>query len=205
MSYQLVRTGIEDLVPMKRTGNPEDHVSAIIRYMCLELGHFSGDSDIEEHEVVGRQTRWELGSAFEEAVRSGLAERYRKSDPHRYIVPGELESDGIIGSPDLLDMTEPSIVEVKLTWLSARHDPEGEKFWKYWVQLKAYCFMAGIQAGELHVCHIQGDYRERRYPIYNVWRPIGGKFRWSDLEENWQMLLSHREEMKRRSREDRGL
>lgn len=196
VEYELVRTGVRDLVPMHRTGDPNDHISAIIRSLCVKLGHFEVDEDETPEEVTGRETRWELGSAFEEAIRVGLRERWAQSNPDRYIVIGEVEHDDLIGSPDILDTEAPAIIEVKLTWLSANHEPDSIKFWKYWVQLMAYCRMTGIQAAELHVCHVLGDYRQRRYPIYNVWAPKGGFFPWSTLEQNWRMLKSHREAMR---------
>ena len=192
MSYELLRSGIGDLVPMERTGDPRSHVSACIRSLCVKLGHFEteDEEDMDDEAKAARQTRWEMGSAFEEAVRGGLARRYQQSDPDRYVVPGELVLDGLIGSPDLVDCYTETVIEIKLTWMSSRHHPESAKFWKYWVQLMEYVHMLGWKRGELHVCHIMGDYRENRSPIYNVWGPEGGKFERIHLIENHRMLLS---------------
>lgn len=197
MAYELLRTGIDDLVPMHRTGDPRCHISAIIRSLCVKLGHFEveDEEDMDDEAKKARQTRWELGSAFEEAVRGGLANRHQQSDPGRYVVPGELAKDGLIGSPDLVDCYENKVIEIKLTWLSSRHHPESDKFWKYWVQLMEYVHMIGWKRGELHVCHVMGDYRENRNPVYNVWIPEGGEFPKQDLIENHRMLVSEHRRM----------
>jgi hypothetical protein len=186
MTPTLMATGIPELLPMKRGGEPHRHVSVIIRSLCLRLGHFAGS---ESNPEEGRdQTRLELGCAFEDAVARALADRYAADMPGRYCRIGEIEKDGLLGTPDLLDLEAWAVAEIKLTWMSARHDPESEKFWKYWVQLKAYCHMLETQVGHLHVCHINGDYRTNRGPVYNVWR---AEFTKSELAENWRMLLTH--------------
>lgn len=190
MDLQLVATGIADLLPMDRSGDPRSHVSAIIRSLCLRLGHFAGD---ENNPEAGRnQTRLELGSAFEDAVGHALARRYVKSDPERFVLPGELSKDGLLGTPDLLDVTDWAVIEIKLTWISSRHEPDSVKFWKYWVQLMAYCYMCETLIGRLHVCHLNGDYRASRDPEYNVWE---ARFTKRELVENWRMLITHQQAM----------
>lgn len=187
---ELVAQGLPELLPMIRTGDPESHVSAIIRSLCLRLGHFAeeDESSMTQEERASRTTRWELGSAFENAVAAGLVRRTAKSDPDRYQIIGELEDDGLIGTPDLVDLEEGSIIEIKLTWLSARHTVDSEKFWKYWVQLMAYIKMLAVsRIGYLHVAHVNGDYRNSG-PIYNIWRE---EFTQQQLDENWRMLKSH--------------
>jgi hypothetical protein len=172
----------------------------------LKLGHFEDEdsSSMTDDAKSVRQTRWELGSAFEEAVRHGLARRYSQDEPDKYMVIGELEDDGLIGSPDLADLTEPAVHEIKLTWMSNRRGPEDEKFWKYLVQLKAYVRMfKQSRVGYLHVCFLNGDYSYRggnSGPDYRVWR---AEFTQQELDENWRMLQIEgrqlREEAKRGS------
>lgn len=189
MNITLVRSGIPELMPMQRSGDPASHVSYIIRSLCIRMGHFKPS----DPDAAPRQTLWELGSAFELAVIRGLAERYAMNDPHKYCSPGEMELDGLIGTMDLFELTpEPAVHEMKLTKLSANHDPESDKFWKYWVQLKAYCRMAEVQHGYLHVCHINGNYRDIP-EVYNVWHC---KFTKQELMENWRMLTSHAAELR---------
>lgn len=188
MNPHIIRTGIAELLPMARSGDPARHVSAIIRSLCLRLGHFGDTGPITDF------TRVELGSAFENAVAAGLARRYALADS-RYVVPGELELDGLIGTPDLLDTVDLRVIEIKLTWISSRHDAESEKFWKYWVQAKAYCHMMDWREAELHIGHISGNYKDQRSPIYNVWHDT---FSNKELNENWRMLISHGEQLRER-------
>jgi hypothetical protein len=196
MNPRIVASGIGDLLPMERSGEPHRHVSAIIRSLCIALGHFEDDAkgkgtDNAKGEGPD-QTRMELGSAFEDALASALADRYARSDPDRYVRPGPLEKDGLIGNMDLLDVTDWAVIEIKLTWISSRHPADSEKFWKYWVQLKAYCTLVGTRLGRLHVCHINGDYKGSRGPVYNVWED---EFSEQELAENWRMLVTQSEAM----------
>lgn len=138
---------------------------------------------------------FEFGSSFEDAVASALAERWAKQFPDRYVRPGEFERDGLHGNPDLLDMEEQAIVEIKLTWMSARHDPESVKFWKYWTQAVSYAAMVGWLKIYLHVGHINGDYSRDTLgpnPIYNVWQATITE---QEREATWLMIRKHRKSM----------
>lgn len=189
---RIIREGIPDLVPMLHR-SPGTHVSQLIHSLCLLLGHYAdthqqSDSDPADDSHT-HATRLQLGCALETAI----ANRYSQSDPNRYVQPGELTLDSLHGTPDLLDTLDWACEEIKLTWMSSRHgdDPDSQKFWKYWVQLKAYCQMIETRVGRLHVCFINGDYKQSG-PIYRVWEVV---FSIQDLAENWQMLKSHELEM----------
>jgi len=182
MAFKLVATGLPDLVPMDRSEGR--HVSAAIRRLCIKFGHFD-DSPFPDD-----KTRMELGSAFEDGLADFLARRIVASNPERYIRIGEQVLDGIYGTPDILDLETMTIIEVKLTWLSTKNDPDGKKFWKYWTQIKAYCHMLGIRRGQLWICHINGDYRGSG-PIMNVWEPDAGEFSEDELRTNWSMIRAY--------------
>jgi hypothetical protein len=173
---------------MIRTGDPRRHVSFVIRKLCLALGHF------EDTGAPPSISLMEMGSSFEDTVARSLAARWASStDPAlrgRYVQPGELELDGLIGTPDLFDTIDNVMIEVKLTKISSRNDIESTKFWKYWVQLMAYCHMMGTRTGRLHIGHINGDYSRTAGPdvIYNVWEDT---FSPRQLADNWRMLVSH--------------
>ena len=131
----------------------------------------------------------ELGCALEHAI----AERYEQDEPGRYLAIGELALDGVTGTPDLVDLVDNAVIEIKLTWSSGsleRNPPDSQKFWRYWVQLMSYCKMYGTNTGRLHVCHINGDYAENRFPIYRVWER---KFTDEELATNWRMILTNAE------------
>ena len=54
----------------------------------------------------------------------------------------------------------------------------------------AYCTLTGTRHGQLHVCHINGDYRENRLPDY---RAYDVQFTDTELAENWRMLVTNGE------------
>ena len=161
------------------------HVSHAIRKLCIQLGHFDDLPLPEDRSLL------EIGSAFEDLLASSLAARVMTHEPDRYIRPGEQEHEGIFGTPDMIDLTDMAVIEVKFTKLSTKHDPESPKFWKYWRQIQAYCYMMGLTRGRLHIMHINGDYKfgtPGSMPTYRVWEPDGGEFTQSELESNWAMI-----------------
>jgi len=62
----------------------------------------------------------------------------------------------------------------------------GQKFWRFWCQVMAYCYMMGVDLGRLHICFIQGNYRDIQDPIYKVFER---RFEESELVGNWSMLM----------------
>lgn len=191
----LVKSGIEEILPMVRGGTPVNHVSFVVSDLCIRMGHLQpqGGGDVSP----GRQTYWELGTSFEEGIVLGLTamgrvSRVMQSDPERYVRPGELELDGIHGNPDLLDLLESRVIEIKLTKISSRHDPQSEKFWKYWAQAKCYARMIGWTSVDLHVGHINADYSGGIDPHYNVWR---WDFTQQELDDHWRVIRNHAERL----------
>lgn len=180
---KLIRTGIPQLLPIEDR-EPGLHISGIISSLCVQLGHYPPKDEWSESDI----TRMQLGCALEDT----LALRWTQEYPDRYIQLGGLEVDGLHGTPDFYDVVDNAIEEVKLTWMSSRHEPDSEKFWRYWVQIKAYCHMLGTRVGRLHVCHAMGNYKfdEEGGPQYNVWERT---FSNQELDENWRMLKSHGE------------
>lgn len=186
-NIRLIREGVPNLLPMTNR-SPGKHVSHIIHSLCVNLGHYVPDD-------APNTVRFELGNALEHAV----IDRYTLDDPDRYIRPGEFEVDGVHGTPDLLDLYDEAVEECKLTWLSTKHEVDSQKFWHYWVQLRAYCYMVGLTMGDgwsigrLHVCFVNGNYKygdDGSGPVYKVWEC---RFTKEELEKNWRMLLKHSE------------
>jgi hypothetical protein len=104
--------------------------------------------------------------------------------------PGEVELDGIIGSPDgiaddplgKLDMVDE---EYKLTWRSSRRPIEDN--WYYMTQFMGYCKMLGTTVTVAKVLYIAGDYRGSG-PQYKVYRI---EYEQRELDRNWNYLLAH--------------
>lgn len=178
MTFTLVSSTMPDLLPMRGRSSGR-HVSHVIHDLCIRLGYFEDGKEL--------QTAWaQLGCALEWAV----IERYQEHYPDRYVQIGELERDGVYGTPDLFDTEEGAVVEIKLSWMSAKHDADSVKYWRYWMQVRAYCYMMGVNVGYLHVCHVNGNYKwsEGGGPIYKVWR---GEWSDAELEETWETIRRH--------------
>lgn len=180
----LLYEGMPELSPMLHRSSGL-HVSEIITSLAIIHGYLDKDRELS--------TTWaELGNALEHAV----VERYKIHDPGRYQRVGELQKDGISGTPDLIDTIDWAVDEIKLPWASSNWDIEDPKFWRYWAQVKAYCWMLPTQIGRLHLCHINGDYKwsEGAGPVYRVWEQ---RFTKEELAENWMVLKTHGDRMLR--------
>jgi hypothetical protein len=155
------------------------HVSTLIKAICAQL----------EPERFGGEMDWnkiELGFSVERAIERAWAER--RIDVVRL---GEIEKDGIAGSPDGLSVEAGELVieEIKCTWMSNRDCPEGKKFWHWLAQIKAYCYLADTLRARLHVLFVNGDYAQHREPTYCSWDL---HFHQGELDENWMMLRNQK-------------
>jgi len=130
-----------------------------------------------------------LGSALEHAI----AYFYFKRFPGRYLhQPGEYTVDYIHGNPDLIDCEFPAVEEIKLTWASATHDILSDQYWHYWVQVKTYCYMVGLNTGRLHIVNITGGGEFGFGPAYRVWEWV---FTDEELKQNWAMMVNNRDKV----------
>jgi hypothetical protein len=172
---KLIRDVMPNLLPMVRT--PGTHVSALIHEICLTLGHYKDDGG------EPNMARMELGNCFEHA----LIQRLELDDPDRYVRIGEIECEGLYGTPDLIDVIDECDDEVKCTFMSSKNGPGSEKFYKYETQLKAYLYMLGWNKGRLHVLFVKGDYTwtPAGEPQYRQWEYI---FSQAELDANWSTL-----------------
>ncbi len=161
-----------NLLPMRNRSRGV-HVSSIISQICVDQGIFEKGREIDRGQA-------ELGNALEFAI----TRRLEMTRPGRYTSVGEIEKDGIFATPDLIDHSAGEDNEIKLTWMSSNHDPGGEKYWRYWAQIKAYCYMLGIDKGRLSICHIMGDWKGCK-TAYREW---GQEFTRNELVENWVRL-----------------
>lgn len=187
MAPRLVDRELMELFRQERS--PGHHVSTAI-YNVMEFLY--PDRFGKKEEGKGwNQDRLDLGNAVEHALCNALADAH----PDRFARPGELTFDGITGTPDLWDVTDWCTCEIKLTWASAKRaaDIEDPWFWRYWAQLKAYCYMAGQNMGRLIIYFINGDYsydKDTSGPCGLMWED-----EWSEdeLAENWAMIKANLE------------
>lgn len=125
------------------------------------------------------------GFLWERSLSQAFASSVTNGD---WVRPGEWHLDGIIGSPDLLDLPRWRVIETKCTWKSSRRlDALEKNFWVWLVQIKGYCRMVGTQEALLLAFHINGDYRGSG-PLV---RAIELKFTQNEIEQNWRMITNH--------------
>jgi hypothetical protein len=102
--------------------------------------------------------------------------------------PGEWECDGIVGSPDGLDVVNWRVVELKFRWMSSNKFDALEKwFWLELVQVKGYCKMVSTLEAELWVFFVNGDYRPPRPTV----RGVLLEFNQQEIDESWAMITQH--------------
>lgn len=150
------------------------HVSSIINAIAVNIGRRDNDfsrADLDAFAVLGR--------IFEHVLAQTILR------PPRYVRPGELECDGIIGSPDAVDTEDPAVVEIKVTWKSSLRCIED--FREYWWQIKSYCWMLGVTRARLYVLYVCGDWR----PPVPQWRCWEVTFTDLELRENWMMMVNN--------------
>jgi hypothetical protein len=153
------------------------------------------------------QLRFEAGFTFERVLELAFADR--RLDIVRI---GEVELDGVIGSPDgvILEPNGAALTdEYKWTWRSSRGTPwpcEDHEFikegcdqcvhvwgkkhlWYIW-QLKSYTKMLGLTGGILRVFFVNGDYSTMS-PQYRSWR-----FEWTEeeLAQHWLGVIKQGKE-----------
>jgi hypothetical protein len=157
---RLIETRIPELLPMLDRSKGV-HISDIIHRLSVAAGRYRARTAVEAKGEFSDDVRlrMELECALEHAIVARFAAQY----PDRFVQPGELEDDGLYGTPDLLDVETLTVDEVKLTWMSSREPDsergDSEKLWGYWVQVMAYCRMLRTRLGRLRVVFVNGNYR----------------------------------------------
>lgn len=151
------------------------HVSQIIHHIMVtsglaEANDFTED-DLGMFAIIGRLWEQMLADVM-----------FR---PPRYQRPGEIEVDGIYGSPDAVDCEDGCLMEFKVTWKSSSRAIES--FFKYMLQVKAYCYMLGLTRVRLYVFFVCGNWKP---PIPQV---KGWEIEFSphELKDNWRMLVQN--------------
>lgn len=161
------------------------HLSDIAKYIEYKMGYMKRSKGVEDWDM---ELAAEVGFLWEDVLSRAFADRYAAR-------VGEVELDGIVGSPDGLSPNDPlgqePLVneEYKATWRSVRKTPTDIWYWE--TQFKSYCHMLGVNVTVARVLYLMGDYKGSG-PLYRVFRMEFTPF---DLRENWKMILDHRDEM----------
>lgn len=124
---------------------------------------------------------------------------------------GEVERDGIVGSPDGIGMdweeeevkgamegrdgsgmVEPVVLyEYKATWKSCKNPPDAN--WLWMAQVKSYLWMLGLRVAIMPIAYLVGDWRGSG-PVYREARLRFGE---DELRKNWEMVVKFKEEEER--------
>ena len=170
------------------------HVSDIIRDIsnrAIHKGQRKRFDDLNPAELRMMGTYVHLGFAWEDMIRTALVRMYRQ-DTSRFIDPGEQELDGIYGTPDWFDTADWILEEFKCTWKSSYQGLNGERFWEWLVQVKAYAWMMNVTKARLRVYFVNGDYRGSGPSLATFLL----EFTSEELMKNWEMLTSHASTMR---------
>lgn len=153
--------------------------------------------------------KMEMGLRFEEMLETALRKSVFGRRPGEYFTEHAADcalrrvvldhgltcpcGAGVAYSPDYLFKVgdEVELGEFKLTWYSSKGAPEiPEKFDKWFVQMKAYCYHLGLTTARLYVFFVNGTYPKGGPPSPELrsWR---AEFRERELVSNWLMLVRH--------------
>lgn len=157
---------------------PGLHLSDVIKSILdtTEPGKYSGPID---------PLYTDPGFTFERLLETAWTSRLVN-----IVRPGEFERDGIICSPDGIDINDPhrpELIEIKITEMSSVDCPLDPKFRKWLWQMGAYCHVCGLTSARLHALFLRGDYKKKRRE-YGVWR-----ITWTleELDSVWSMIIGH--------------
>lgn len=197
---------LRDLVAIREQSTTRTegcHVSAIVNQMMKKLDPKRYDRVQSQRD---RENWQETGFLWEDILASAFASAAAENTHGGGVVrfrPGELEKDGIIGSPDALvidddaDALGPIVEEYKATWKSGASldvSPEFQagafeevKWLPYLLQIQAYCYLAGATRARLYIWLANGTY-EHYIPAT---RAYFFTFSQAELETAWQGLLNN--------------
>lgn len=164
------------------------HLSDILESVQQTLEPRDYDSEGRDWEPYRK-----LGFIGEKALKAAYLQS--AIDQGDLIDPGEIIEEGIIMSPDGLNLTG-NLEEWKVTWKSlnkvAQHGIDGA-FPRWFWQMKGYCHGLGTNVAILRVFWVNGDYRwlrggEDSGPEEKCWKFT---FTERELMDNWSMLTTH--------------
>ncbi len=204
-TYYIDLAPIPGVTPTRTSGY---HLSSILRHIALRTGILDEEYDrgptisnlistTPPCDVGTHQTLMgiALGYGVEDYIKSQLSLIIPGFDPH----PGEIQCDGIYGTPDALEVPTSIysplaiIHEIKSTSKTSARPVTEELLWMS--QVMGYLHMLGHEVGELltiaviHPVYLVGDYRTQRRTQY---KPVQVMFEKEELAANWQMVVDNK-------------
>lgn len=172
----------ETLFPNDEPRQEGVHLGDIIKALMDDSGLGYTGPGFRDMELTA-----EIGLLWEDILSKVMGDKYASRPP-------QICEDGVWMSPDGI-APDPEgevalvVEEFKCTWKSSRSFPDTNFY--YMTQVKSYCRALGTNVAIMRVFHIMGDYRGSG-PIYRVSRI---RFSEMELEQNWEMILKHRDLM----------
>lgn len=133
----------------------------------------------------------EIGLLWENALSKIMKEKYALRPPQISVDGIWMSMDGI--NNDLCPGSDPAgevplvVEEYKCTWKSTKSNPT-EDFY-YMCQVKSYCRAIATNVAVMRIFYIMGDYKGSG-PQYRIARI---KFTDRELDDNWKMIIQHKE------------
>lgn len=190
------------LTPMGRGRKGGIHVSGLVKAALKAI------TGTEPKAIDGEQpnVRMMMGFLWERALEYAFKE-YMGAERKGIKKQVSAELDGVVGTPDGLDVKDGVLEEYKCTWRSIKkwhEDPEAN--FQYWfMQVKAYLHMLGLTKVRFFIFWVNGDYSFsckvctfekpcERHPTGRGPQVTTEEFEFTpeELEDNWAMLLAHR-------------
>lgn len=131
--------------------------------------------------------QWEKGYLWEVALSRAFGEKAA-------IRIGEVELDGVIGSPDGVDYDEDgemAVEEYKATAFSSSKTPAD--VWKWMMQAKGYCKMLGCVKCVFRVLYVRNIGQGKAYRVFEF------TFTQAELDENWLAIVGQARVMRERA------
>ncbi len=122
----------------------------------------------------------EVGFLFEDILSQAFRDKLGKRI-------GEIEYQGIIGTPDGIDFEGWLLEEYKCTWRSSKTQPHN--MWRWLVQIKGYLKMLQFEMTQckMRILYLNGNYKGSgpEYKEYML------SFIQEEIDNNWDMLQAH--------------
>jgi hypothetical protein len=170
------------------------HVSEVIRWVdnrVIHRGQRKPYEDLSPNEKKRMGNYVSVGYAWEDLLAQSLAPVFGGE----YVRTGEIELDGIVGTPDGLELNGMAVDETKATWRSSRRDISTD-FWSWMVQVKAYCHMLQLNRVSLRVFFVNGNYADSGPQV----KQFDLIFEPRELQDNWTMICRNAEAMEKEKR-----
>ncbi|MEA3349626.1 MAG: hypothetical protein U9Q82_03285 [Chloroflexota bacterium] len=125
--------------------------------------------------------QFEKGWLWEEALSLAFGQKAA-------VRPGEVELDGIAGSPDGIDTDGNELIVEEYKCTAARSSKSPADMWRWMMQVKGYCKMMGAVKCVFRVLHLEF------VPVYKVWELT---FTQGELDENWEAVMNQAKVMEK--------